>query len=55
MRWIICYELAHDACSNAHMLSCVRLFATPWTAAHQASLPFTISQSLPRLMSTESA
>ena len=26
-------------------LSCVRLFATPWTAAHQASLSFTISLS----------
>ena len=29
----------------------VRLFATPWTAAHQAFLPFTISQSLLKLMS----
>ena len=27
---------------------------TPWTAAHQASLSFTISQSLFKLMSTES-
>ena len=27
--------------------SCVQLFATPWTAAHQASLSLTISQSLP--------
>ena len=27
---------------------------TPWTAAHQASLSFTISQSLLKLMSTES-
>ena len=25
------------------LLSYVPLFATPWTAAHQASLPFTIS------------
>ena len=24
-------------------LSCVQLFVTLWTAAHQASLPFTIS------------
>ena len=32
-------------------LSCVPLFATPWTAAHQALLFFTISQSLFRLMS----
>ena len=32
-------------------LSHVQLFATPWTAAHQASLSFTISQSLFKLMS----
>ena len=32
----------------------VRLFATPWTAARQASLSFTISCSLPRFMPTES-
>ena len=31
----------------------VRLFATPWTAARQASLSFTISQSLLKLMSIE--
>ena len=36
------------------LLSCVRLFATPWTAAHQASLSFTIPQSLLKLMSIES-
>ena len=36
------------------MLSHVWLFATPWTAAHQASLSFTISQSLLNLMSFES-
>ena len=35
-------------------LSCVRLFATPWTAANQASLSFSMSQSLFRLMSVES-
>ena len=34
-------------------LSGVRLFATPWTTAHQASRSFTISRSLPRLMSIE--
>ena len=33
------------------LLSHVRLFATPLTAAHQASLSFTISQSLLKLMS----
>ena len=32
-------------------LSNVWLMATPWTAAHQASLPFVISQSLFKLMS----
>ena len=35
-------------------LSCVRLFAAPWTAAHQASLSLTIFRSLPKFMSTES-
>ena len=35
-------------------LSGVWLFATPWTAAHQASLCFTISWSLLKLMSIES-
>ena len=37
-----------------HVLSRVWLFVTPWTAACQASLSFTISQSLLKLMSTES-
>ena len=36
------------------LLSHVQLFATPWTAAHQASLSFTIYQSLLKLMSIES-
>ena len=35
-------------------LSNVRLFATPWTVAHQAPLSFTISQRLLRFMSTKS-
>ena len=35
-------------------LSHVQLFATPWTAACQASLSFTIAQSLLKLMSIES-
>ena len=34
-------------------LSHVQLFATPWTTACQASLSFTISQSLLKLMSIE--
>ena len=33
--------------------SCVRLFATLWTVAHQASLSITISRSLPKFMSIE--
>ena len=37
-----------------HSLSCVQLFETLWTAAHQASLSFTISWSLLKLMSIES-
>ena len=40
--------------SSVRSLSCVRLFATPWTAAHQASLSITNSRSLPKLMSIES-
>ena len=35
------------------LLNCVQLFVTPWTAACQASLPFAISWSLPKLMSIE--
>ena len=36
------------------LISCVWLFATPWAAAHQASLSFTVSQSLLKIMSIES-
>ena len=36
------------------LLGHVRLFVTPWIAAHQASLSFAISWSLLKLMSTES-
>ena len=39
--------------SSVQSLSCVWLFATPWAAAHQGSLSFTNSQSLPKLMSIE--
>ena len=35
-------------------LSRVRLFVTPWIAAHQAPLSFTVSQSLLKFMSLES-
>ena len=40
--------------NSVQPLSHVRLFATPWTAAHRASLPITNSQSLLKLMSIES-
>ena len=40
--------------SSVQSLSCVQLFATPLTAAHQASLSITNSQSIPKLMSIES-
>ena len=35
------------------LLSRVRLFATPWTAAHKTSLSFTISQRLLKLIAIE--
>ena len=40
--------------SSVQLLSCVQLFATPWTVARQASLLITNSQSSPKLMSIES-
>jgi len=40
--------------SSVQLLSHVWLFETPWTAACQASLSITSSQSLPKLMSIES-
>ena len=40
--------------SSVQSLSCVRLFTTPWAAAHQASLSITNSQSLLKLMSIAS-
>ena len=43
-----------SAINSVQLLSCVRIFATPWTAAHQASLSITNSWSLLKLMSIES-
>ena len=40
--------------SSVQLLSRVWLFATPWIAAHQASLSITNSRNLPKLMSIES-
>ena len=39
--------------SSVQLLSHVRLFATPWTTARQASLSITNSRSPPKPMSTE--
>ena len=47
MRWF-------NGISSVQSRSIVRLFATPRTAAHQASLSITNSQSLLKLMSIES-
>ena len=40
--------------SSVQLLSCVRLFETPWIAAHLASLSISNSQSSPKLMCIES-
>ena len=39
--------------SSVQLFSHIRLFVTPWTAARQASLSITNSQSLLKLMSAE--
>ena len=41
---------SHRSGIVVELLSCVLLFVMPWTVAHQASLSFTISQSLLKLM-----
>ena len=43
-----------DICCCYSVFNHVRLFVTPWIAVLQASLSFTISQNLLKLMSTES-
>jgi len=40
--------------TSVQSLNCIQLFVTPWTAARQASLSITNSQSLLKLMSIES-
>ena len=53
----ILYCLSHQGSiqfSSVQLLSCVRLFVTPWIAARQASLSITNSWSLLKLMSIES-
>ena len=51
--WVGTEPLAH-LFSSVQSLTCVRLFATPWIAAHQASLSITNSQSSPKFMCIES-
>ena len=48
------HKPSHNQFSSVQSLSHVWLFATPWTAACQASLSITNSRSLPKPMSTES-
>ena len=50
----LCYRERHQQFSSIQSLSRVRLFVTPWTAACQASLSISNSQSLLKLMSIES-
>ena len=50
MKKYLCDMLCWDCCSVSQ--SCLTL-STPWTAAHQALLSFTISQSLLKFMSIE--
>ena len=49
----VCLHWRNVYFSSVQLLSRVRLFATPWTAARQASLSITNSWSLPKLVSIE--
>ena len=51
---ILYWSIVDLQCCAVQLLSHVQLFATAWTAARQASVSFTISWSLLKLMSTES-
>ena len=51
---LVCCGVIIKAVVAVQSLSHVWLFVTPWTIAHQASLSFTISLSLLKLMSIES-
>ena len=46
-------QMSQTQFSSVQLFSCVWLFVTPWTAAHQAFLSITNSQSLLNLMSIE--
>ena len=47
------HNLFQSITSSAQLLSCVQLFATPWTAAFQASLSITNSWNLLKLVSIQ--
>ena len=47
------YSFGNPQFSSVQLLSHVQLFETPWTAAHQASMSITNSQSLLKLLSIE--
>ena len=51
----VLYHYLSSSVSSVQSLSRVRLFATPGTAARQASLSVTSSRSPPKLMPIESA
>ena len=52
---VFSYKTKHDLTINSvQLLSCVRLFATPWAAALQASLSIINSRSLLKLTSIKS-
>ena len=54
VQFFILFKNSSTFISSVQSLSSVRLFATPWIAARQASLFITISRSSLRLMSIES-
>ena len=56
LRLLHCRQILYrpNIISSGQLLSCVRLFATPWTAERQASLSITNSRSLLKFMSIES-
>ena len=52
--WSAWHSTCHIQFSSFQSLSRVHLFATPWTAAHQASLSITNSWSLLKIIAIES-
>ena len=55
---MVCFNSSKTGCvkqlSSVHLVSHVRVFATPWTESRQASLSITNTWSLFKLMATES-